>query len=44
MIQQAMLEYQSLDSELNKIERNLRKNEWYLKRREMKITLQKAEE
>ena len=44
MIQQAMLEYQSLDSELNKIERNLRKNEWYLKRREMKVALQKAEE
>lgn len=44
MIQQEMLEYQSLDSELNKIERNLRKNEAFLKRRELKVALQKAEE
>lgn len=44
MIQQEMLEYQSLDSELNKIERDLRKNEFYVKRREWKGALQKAEE
>lgn len=44
MIQQEMLEYQSLDSELNKIERDLRKNQFYVKRREWKGALQKAEE
>lgn len=44
MIQHEMLEYQSLDLELNKIERELKNNEIYLKRREKKAALQKAEE
>ena len=44
MIQQEMLQYQTLDSELNKIERELRKNQYFLKRREVKAALQKSEE
>lgn len=44
MIQQEMLEYQDLDIELNKIERELKKNPFYTKRREVKSALQKAEE
>lgn len=44
MIQQEMLEYQRLDSELNKIERELRKNPHYVKRKELKAALQKGDE
>ena len=44
MIQQEMLKYQTLDSELNKIERELRKNQYYVRRREVKAALQKSEE
>lgn len=44
MIQQEMLKYQSLDTELFKIERDLRKNQYYIKRKELKISLQKCEE
>lgn len=44
MIQQEMLNYQALDSELNKIERDLRKNEFYIKRKQWKAALQQAEE
>lgn len=44
MIQQEMLDYQALDSELNKIERELRKNVFYVKRKQYKVALQQAEE
>lgn len=43
-MQQEMLKYQTLDSELNRIERELRKNQYYIKRREVKAALQKGEE
>lgn len=44
MIQQEMLQYQAMDIELNKIERDLKKNESFVKRKEMKLALQKGEE
>ncbi len=44
MIQQEMLKYQSLDIELNRIERDLRKNQFYVKRKEIKAALQSGEE
>lgn len=44
MIQQEMLQYQTLDRELNRIERDLRKNPFYVKRKELKFALQKGEE
>lgn len=44
MIQQEMLQYQTLDIELNKIERDLRKNQFYVKRKEVKAALQAGEE
>lgn len=44
MIQQEMLQYQSLDGELNRIEKDLRKNENYLKRRQYKALSQECEE
>ena len=44
MIQQEMLEYQSLDGELNRIERDLRKNENFIKRRQLKAMSQECEE
>lgn len=44
MIQQEMLKYQSLDIELNRIERDLRKNQFYVKRKEIKAALQSSEE
>jgi len=44
MIQQEMLQYQAMDIELNRIERDLKKNESFVKRKEMKLALQKSEE
>ncbi|MCM1289358.1 MAG: C4-type zinc ribbon domain-containing protein [Corallococcus sp.] len=44
MIQQEMLQYQAMDVELNKIERDLKKNESFVKRKELKLALQKSEE
>ncbi len=44
MIQQEMLQYQTLDSELNKIERDLKKNKYYVLRRDVKASLQKSED
>ena len=44
MIQQEMLQYQSLDGELNRIERELRKNENYIKRRQYKALRQECED
>ena len=44
MIQQEMLEYQRLDSELNKIEKELRNNPYYVKRRKLKDALQQGDE
>ena len=44
MIQQEMLTYQQMDIDLNKIERELKKNESFLKRRELKLALQKSED
>ncbi len=44
MIQQELLQYQTCDSELNRIERDLRKNQYFIKRKEVKATLQKSEE
>ena len=44
MIQQEMLNYQQMDIELNRIERDLRKNESFVKRKELKLALQKSEE
>lgn len=44
MIQQEMLQYQAMDIELNRIERDLKKNESFVKRKEMKMALQKGEE
>ena len=44
MIQQEMIQYQAFDSELNRIERELRKNENYIKRRQFKAMSQECEE
>ncbi len=44
MIQQEMLQYQTLDIELNRIERDLRKNQFYVKRKEIKVAIQSGEE
>ncbi len=44
MISQQMLQYQSLDSELNRIEKDLRKNENYIKRKQLKAVSQEYEE
>ena len=44
MIQQEMLQYQSLDSELNRIERELRKLDSYIKRNQFKAMSQECEE
>lgn len=44
MIQQEMLQYQSLDGELNRIERDLRKNDSFVKRRQYKALSQECEE
>ena len=44
MIQQEMLQYQSLDGELNRIERDLKKNENYLKSRQYKALKQECDE
>lgn len=44
MIQQEMLQYQSIDGELNRIERDLRKNENFVKRKQFKALSQECEE
>ena len=44
MIQQEMLQYQSLDSELNRIEKDLRKNENFVKRKQYKALSQECED
>ncbi len=44
MIQQEMLTYQQLDGELNRIERELKKNENFVKRRQYKAASQECEE
>ena len=44
MIQQEMLEYQSLDSDLSRIERDLRKNDSFIKRKQYKTLSQECEE
>lgn len=44
MIQQEMLEYQKLDGELNRIERDLKKNEFYLKRKQYKAMSQECDD
>ena len=44
MIQQEMIQYQSLDSELNRIEKDLRKNDSYIKRKQFKALSQECEE
>lgn len=44
MIQQEMLEYQSLDGELNRIEKDLRKNDSFIKRKQFKALSQECEE
>ena len=44
MIQQEMLQYQSLDSELNRIERDLRKNDNFVKRKQYKALSQECED
>ena len=44
MIQQEMLEYQSLDGELNRIEKDLRKNDSFLKRKQFKAMSQECED
>lgn len=44
MIQQEMLNYQQLDGELNRIERDLRKNENFVKRKQYKAASQECEE
>lgn len=44
MIQQEMLQYQSLDSELNRIEKDLRKNEFFVKRKQYKALRAECEE
>ncbi len=44
MIQQEMLKYQSLDGELARIERELKKNKFYLQRKQLKAMRQECEE
>ena len=44
MIQQEMLQYQSMDAELNRIEKELRKNESFVKRKQYKALSQEYEE
>ncbi len=44
MIQQEMLSYQQLDGELNRIERDLKKNDNFIKRRQYKAASQECEE
>ena len=44
MIQQEMLQYQLLDGELNRIEKELRKNENFVKRRQYKALSQECED
>ena len=44
MIQQEMIQYQLLDGELNRIERELRKNDNYVKRKQYKALSQECEE
>ena len=44
MIQQEMLQYQALDGELNRIEKELRKNENFVKRKQYKALSQECEE
>lgn len=44
MIQQEMLQYQSIDSELNRIEKELRKNDGYIKRKQYKALSQECED
>ena len=44
MIQQEMLEYQSLDGELNRIEKELRKHDSFIKRRQFKALSQECED
>ena len=44
MIQQEMLQYQSFDGELNRIEKELRKNENYIKSRQYKALRQECED
>ena len=44
MIQQEMLQYQSLDSELNRIEKELRKNDSFVKRKQYKALSQECED
>ena len=44
MIQQEMIQYQTLDSELNRIEKDLRKNDSFIKRKQFKALSQECEE
>ena len=44
MIQKEMLEYQNIDKELNRIEKDLRKNEFYIKRKQYKSLYQSCED
>ena len=44
MIQQEMLQYQSLDSELSRIERDLRNNDSFVKRKQYKALSQECED
>ena len=44
MIQQEMIQYQSLDGELNRIERDLRKNDSFIKRKQFKALSQECED
>lgn len=44
MIQQEMLEYQTIDRELNRIEKELRENEFFVKRKQYKAMHQNCEE
>lgn len=44
MIQQEMLQYQSIDGELNRIERDLRKNDSLVKRKQYKALSQECED
>lgn len=44
MIQNEMLEYQNIDKELNRIEKDLRKNEYFVKRKQYKSLYQGCED
>ncbi|MCH5156446.1 MAG: hypothetical protein J1G02_01050 [Clostridiales bacterium] len=44
MIQQEMIQYQSLDGELNRIEKELKKNDSFIKRKQFKALSQECEE